>query len=511
MRGSRTSRSHLPLAIAALSAAAIIASCDPGPTKTELVYFTDLEGILFPKVAKEVRLGGTGLLSASIRSFGEEGDGPLLVAGGNSLFGTPEAFFTKGKAVMDAFKALGVDAYLLGHREFYFGQEQLASLAGNAGFPFVCANVVDANGAVPPYLKAFVYFPERRLGLIGLVSHKFEQTNVPQDIAGLSRLDPAACVPQAVAELKRLGARTIAVGGDLLFDPEADAGDQDAQFLEAVRSIEGIDVILARSLAATEGFEREANGPSPLVVAAKTRGEEAVLLSIEGGKARVGVARADSATREPDPAMATLLADLDRAFAELSSDVVGMAAADIPHSFREESPLGNLICDILRAYAGTDVFVRNSGSIREGFKAGPITRMDLYKVQPWEGIIAVTSLTGAQLLRVLESSVAYKLDKSFLQVSGLSFEYDPDAPAFARIIPGSVKVGLEPLDPERRYTLASTDYVILGGDQYVEFPEMGIGIERKLPKPLRSIVEAYIRANSPISAAIEGRARKAKR
>lgn len=44
-----------------------------------------------------------------------------------------------------------------------------------------------------------------------------------------------------------------------------------------------------------------------------------------------------------------------------------------------------------------------------------------------------------------------------LQVSGLSFAFDPDKPAGSRIVPGSVRVGAEPLQLDRLYKVSSQE------------------------------------------------------
>lgn len=43
------------------------------------------------------------------------------------------------------------------------------------------------------------------------------------------------------------------------------------------------------------------------------------------------------------------------------------------------------------------------------------------------------------------------------QVSGLSFAFDPDKPSGSRIVPASVRVGTEPLQPGQMYKVGSRE------------------------------------------------------
>jgi 2',3'-cyclic-nucleotide 2'-phosphodiesterase (5'-nucleotidase family) len=91
----------------------------------------------------------------------------------------------------------------------------------------------------------------------------------------------------------------------------------------------------------------------------------------------------------------------------------------------------------------------------------------------------------------------------FLQVSGLTFAFDPARPPGQRV--ARALVGGQPLDPERRYSVAVNNYTAQGGDGYrmlatakpLVFPEDGPGLAETL-------LEAIERAGS-IAPVTEGR------
>jgi hypothetical protein len=76
--------------------------------------------------------------------------------------------------------------------------------------------------------------------------------------------------------------------------------------------------------------------------------------------------------------------------------------------------------------------------------------------------------TGAQLLAALENGVSAwpAPEGRFLQVSGVAFAFDPSKPAGARVVPDSVRVSGQPLEPVRRYKVVTKDYLYRGKDGF---------------------------------------------
>jgi 5'-nucleotidase len=77
-------------------------------------------------------------------------------------------------------------------------------------------------------------------------------------------------------------------------------------------------------------------------------------------------------------------------------------------------------------------------------------------------------VTGETLSEALEHGVSRTAPGAepgrFAQVSGLRYAYDAARLPGTRVV--EVTVGGRPLDPRRKYTLATTRYVAEGGDQY---------------------------------------------
>lgn len=63
-----------------------------------------------------------------------------------------------------------------------------------------------------------------------------------------------------------------------------------------------------------------------------------------------------------------------------------------------------------------------------------------------------------------------KLEGRFLQVSGVSFAFDPAKPAGKRVDPKFVRIGDQYLEPESKYRLVTKAYLYAGKDGFDSLP-----------------------------------------
>jgi 2',3'-cyclic-nucleotide 2'-phosphodiesterase (5'-nucleotidase family) len=130
----------------------------------------------------------------------------------------------------------------------------------------------------------------------------------------------------------------------------------------------------------------------------------------------------------------------------------------------------------------------------------------LYDVHPFGNTLVRLTLTGEQVLRLLEQqwSGPYAETPRYLRVSGLRYVYDLSKPVGQRIVAIDAAGG-EALDPARRYSVVANDFIVGGGDHYSVLAE-GAGAT-----PLMTDIaalETYIRrAPAPVKAALDGRVR----
>ena len=132
-----------------------------------------------------------------------------------------------------------------------------------------------------------------------------------------------------------------------------------------------------------------------------------------------------------------------------------------------ESNLGNFIADIMVANTNADCAIVNGGNFRSDqiHKAGVFTLRDLNTILAFNPTCVIVEVKGYQLAKALENSVAKypELEGRFLQVSGISFLFDPSKLPGQRVDPAYIKVGEDFLKPSSAYKVASDAYVAVSG------------------------------------------------
>ncbi len=109
---------------------------------------------------------------------------------------------------------------------------------------------------------------------------------------------------------------------------------------------------------------------------------------------------------------------------------------------------------------GADLALFNAGSIRidDVIPAGPIRQYDVLRVLPFGGQIVEARIRGDMLSKVLDQGRANRGSGGFLQTAGVT--------ADAR---GGWRIGDRPLEPQRLYRVAISEFLMTGREQGLAF------------------------------------------
>ena len=220
----------------------------------------------------------------------------------------------------------------------------------------------------------------------------------------------------------------------------------------------------------------------------------------------------DTADVAPLPAASEIVRRLDAALSEELDEVL----LTLPSEFAttkalvrtEETAMGNLIADAVRFATEADVAVVNSGSIRGDrvYEAGhALTSRDVMTELPFGNTTCVIEVSGKTLREALENSVSQLEDKAgrFLQVSGLSFTFDPTAEPGARVTAASV--GTDKLDDAATYSVALNNYLYGGGDGFTVFENARLLQGPVGADTVTNQVIAYLQSGQVADLGIDGR------
>ncbi|HDQ99541.1 MAG TPA: bifunctional metallophosphatase/5'-nucleotidase [candidate division WOR-3 bacterium] len=475
-----------------------------------IVHTNDIHGALLPSTAWWMNrdfpppLGGAASALGLVRELRaeaeESGRGFLLLDAGDCCKGTPIGEHENGAAIADWFRRAGYDAVGVGNHDYADGIGRLRERVRAAGLPRLNANIRDkATEASPDFLtpRLVIETGGLRVGIVGLIS-SYQNELIADAAAGDHLvLNEREAARAEVTRLREDGA-DIVVGLTHI-------GHRYEQRL--AEEVPGFDVIIGGRSHTALRSATVTPGNHTIVVQAASRLTAVGVLDLEFDAA-VGtvigyeweLVNLFDDEFPPDADYARYLDSLRLIVEAGFDDVIGWAAADIVRGDPlRESAAGNFVTDAMRGYANADVAFQNAEGITRDLREGEITYRDLHELDGHGNTIVVGTYTGRQVREMLEAGLSGPW--SIWQVSGLRVEYDPAGGQGRRA--RSVTVAGEPLEPERRYRVATNSW--LGGEdgRFRVFRD-GEQIE-DTEIPVRDALAAWVRVHSPVSARVEGR------
>src|SRR5690606_2207313 len=126
----------------------------------------------------------------------------LTLDSGDAISGTPLSNAFEGWLDIVAMNRLKYDAMCLGVHEFDYGVERLRKLIGEAEFPVLSANVVNASDGTP-FARPYVIIERGglRIAVFGLTTAEIDDQLPAEKFRGLQVLDPIASAEQLVPQL----------------------------------------------------------------------------------------------------------------------------------------------------------------------------------------------------------------------------------------------------------------------------------------------------------------------
>jgi 5'-nucleotidase / UDP-sugar diphosphatase len=446
------------------------------PRTLTILHTNDLHTRFLPEEAGWVRsdpkplVGGMVALKDRVDRERAEaharGAGPLVVDAGDWLTGTPlsdiEAFGVKGGGFIAMMNHIGYDVSTLGNHEFDNGTDTIAELIGLANFRVVSANLFRHGERMAPEPWAVFERAGLRIGVVGLILDDLGS------MVGKSLLEGVTTLP--IHEAAQQAIDTIDPQTDLIVLLTHQGFSEDS--LLATR-VSGADLIIGGHSHTRIRSPRQIN--EVLVVQAGSYARDLGRLDLQVADDRVVawegrlIPLMVDEIVAPDPALSALVEEFQARIDAEYAVVIGEAGADFGRSYYSESGLGNLMADIVCQIAGSDVAALNSGGLRQDLKAGPVRRLDIKQVLPFQNYIVVFDLSGAELLTLLETNARNSATEAsgILQLSGLSCTFRADVDGSVELLEHAV--GGRPIDLQARYRLATVDYVYGLADKYFGF------------------------------------------
>ena len=485
-------------------------AADRDPAVVTVYSTNDIHGV----VAESPDDGVVGL--AQVAAIAASTENAILLDAGDATQGASFATVDSGAHVIEVMNAAGYKAMAAGNHEFDYGAGILEANAEKALFPILSANTLKDG---KPLLDShtIVEAAGYRIGVIGLTTAMTSTSTNPEKLEGItfeneietakSEIGEIADSVDAIILLTHLGDNPLAT---TITSQELLEGLSSEELEKVAAVIDGHSHTVEENVVGTvpivqTGTRNTALGVVTLSFDGKggftASGEvwdyekaAAFELNGDGESAKAAVTEAyDKAIVEIDPVLAEEVA---RTGAPIWG---GYVYYDYAEPRIVETTMGDLVADAFRYYG--QIFadnnslplpvigVENGGGISATLPYGIVTRGDILNAFNHGNTIDVIRVYPSQLYTALEQGLTMtgqddtglllreKPSGSFLQVSGITYTYDPAAEAGSKVVSVVLDDGTELSrdDEETDLLVVTNEYVTTfdGFNSTMKFGELG--------------------------------------
>ncbi len=471
-------RRNLPL-LATSTAAALVVSLAPAALAADdtaeftISNITDFHG--YWKPTKNVP--GAAALKCSVDKAAA-GKHHVFTSSGDNIGASPfESMLLKDQPTLEILNLMGLKVSAIGNHEFDQGAADVSQrVVKEAKFDYLGANAHSVDGVKDYTVEEL---DGVKVAFVGTVTDDMPNLVSPDHIKGITWDDPVETTNTLAKQLKDSGEADVVVAlvHEGNFSPADFSEEVDLAFLGHTHQV------------------IEPGQTKPVVIQAGEYGKQLANVDITYDRAtkQASITHAElldadaiRACDTPQPEIDAIIESAEAEAGEEGKRVVGTAGANFYRGAKDggesgssvgvESQLNNFIAEITRwgvaqnSAIKPDIGVMNAGGVRADLEQGEVTFAQAFSVQPFGGENTYVELTGKDFVDALEQQ--WRDDDSMpfaaLGVSdNVTYTYDPQAPLGSRIT--SVTVDGAPIDPEKKYIIAGSTFILGGGDHFEAF------------------------------------------
>lgn len=203
-----------------------------------------------------------------------------------------------------------------------------------------------------------------------------------------------------------------------------------------------------------------------------------------------------------DPAIAKIIAPYKEQLDAEMNEVIGTSAVELTKA-KPESSLGNFVADLVHEQselyfgASIDFGVVNYGGLRiPNISKGPITTRRVFELMPFDNELVVLKVKGTVVQKLFDRMADYGGWPISHQVSY----------TINKGLPENILINGAPIDEEKVYKIAISDYVANGGDKCSFFvDEAQVGLTKKFRDAIIENIKMRTANDEIIESKIEGR------
>ena len=404
---------------------------------------------------------------------------------GDFLQGNTTGAISKGQYIVDIMRYMDYHALTLGNHEFDYGVPRMVQLLEQVNAPVVCANLYEAGEPQPMFAPYVIHqYGDKKVAFVGactpetmiLEGYSFYDTNGIL-LYDLKQKTFYQLVQQAVDEARKAGADYVV----LLSHVGETTQSMGFNSHLLVNHTRGIDVVLDGHSHNIFENAKATNLDGQEITVTQTGTQFAnvgkLVITPEGRfitqlmKGKDIPYENEKVTAITDSIRQMVKAVTSKVVAKSDYTLVVSDENDQWIVRAEETNAGDLVADAYRYAMKADIGFENGGGIRNDIEAGDITYGDIIGMLPYDNTLRRISVTATQLKEMLTrcTSLVPVLDGNFPQCSGLRFTVHSKSHTVSDIEILQEDGSYAPIDMQRTYSVALTNYNHEGGGFFDSF------------------------------------------
>lgn len=417
-------------------------------------------------------IGGLASIASFMNQYKNTYANRITVDAGNYVMGSSVSYLSNGEAIGDIYKKIGYQFLNISDEDFFYGIPVLENVEKRGQLSILNNDIVyksDSKALFTPYKT--VTMAGLEVGITGNAGFSIEKPHLHENVNSLIQInDSIKSTNEVLSKMKQenLPIQIVVTGIEGYVNMAGELSSSLATFIDGLNPKPSLVIALDRSYGFSTIYK---NVP---VIAPGTYGNsigtakiiiDAVTKKIERVDLKNQYSYADELTPSAD--IVAMYNQYENTFNQDLDKVIATSNNGLKTFTGGESPLGNLITDIMKeTVENAQIAMITPNLLLADLPKGNITNRNVFNMLPKDEHLVLLEMKGSDVIKVFEHGATFNY--GMIQISGAKFKYDNYRFLYDRVVEATLSDGT-PIDNNTIYRVVTTESLRRGLDNYEAF------------------------------------------
>jgi len=455
-------------------------------------------------------IGGLASIAAFMNQYKNTYANRITVDAGNYVMGSSVSYLSNGEAIGDLYHAIGYQFLNISDEDFFYGIPVLENVEKRGQLSILNNDLVyknDSKSLFSPYKT--ITMAGLEVGITGNAGFSIEQPHLHESINSLLKInDSIKSTNDILIKMKQdnLPIQIVITGIEGYVNMAGELSSALATYIDGLNPKPSLVIALDRSFGFSTVYK---NVP---VIAPGTYGNsigtakiiiDNITKKIEKVELKNQYTYADDVS--PSAEIVDMYAQNEKTFAQELDKEIAKSNNGLKTFTGGESPLGNLITDImLGTFENAQIAMISPNLLLTDLPKGSIKTRDVFNMLPKDEHLVMLDMKGSDIIKVFEHGATFNY--GLIQIAGAKFKYDNYRFLYDRVVEATMADGT-PIDSGTIYRVVTTESLRRGLDNYEAFANGTVNAysDQSLRTHIFQYMDKMTKEGKTIDRDIEGR------